>query len=372
VNGVILEYGEVIAMGDFYATAADMLAAPDTELKELSRLIKLEKEGKGVPIDKRDEQWGQVTGGRYAKLAVDNEKHFSPSNAAIAPVSGKSTGDNKSEWETNHKTAVQTSQSGDKDKALATNGFADHFLTDAFSAGHLINKRDVMEEFKGKLPKTPAGEFTTASKAFFDDLATKAFTGAVQTEFSKLKTVACFDPNPLGNHPEAPCSDTFSVHADIDSASRFSTLLQGIQKERPDLMSSAVAKNVHDTLNTLPGGLPVENNMGDKWQLSGDKTLNADTIKIGKKAVAQSQMNVLTNFKVAGALDFPALFKRVWDFVPRPQAGAAQKTVTDTATTGTDPTKPGISDSIVTLIRNNLAEIVKALTTAPINKLMPK
>jgi len=41
---------------------------------------------------------------------------------------------------------------------------------------------------------------------------------------------------------------------------------------------SAVAKGVHDKLNTHPGGVPVENSLGEKWPLSGDGTLNAQTV----------------------------------------------------------------------------------------------
>jgi hypothetical protein len=138
VNGAPLEYGEVIAMGDFYESITDLLAAPEAELRELSRLIKLEKEGQGLPEAQRDAQWNAVTHGRYAKLALKNVKHFAPPNPAFAAVSGKSTEDHKTEWEANHKVAVQTSQAGDRDKALATNAFADHFLTDAFAAGHIF------------------------------------------------------------------------------------------------------------------------------------------------------------------------------------------------------------------------------------------
>jgi hypothetical protein len=97
---------------------------------------------------------------------LKNVKHFAPPNPAFAAVSGKSTEDHKTEWEANHKVAVQTSQAGDRDKALATNAFADHFLTDAFAAGHIFNKPDVMEQFESNLPKTSKGEFTAPSKAF--------------------------------------------------------------------------------------------------------------------------------------------------------------------------------------------------------------
>jgi|GEM_PF-2602742 len=356
VNGVALDYGEGIAMGDFFETNEQMLSASPAELQKLSALIKQEKSGTPVTTD----QWQAATGGRYLKLAEKNEKHFAPSNAAFAPVSGKSTGNHKTEWENNHRTALEKSQGGDKDKALAINTFADHFLTDAFAAGHLFNKRDVMEKFQGNLPKTATGDkFTPASQGFFNEIAKRSFTGAVKTEFSKWETVACFSI--WGDNPEAPCSDATTVRATIDSESTFSKLVQGIHMKEPDLLESAVAKGAHDTLNTLPGGLPVENNKGDKWQLSGDNTLNDETLKVGRKAVAQSQMNVLDVFKLIGALDLVGLFKKVWDFVPRPQAGAAETTVKDTVSSGTDPKSPSLINAVVNLINANFKAIIKAL-----------
>ena len=121
--------------------------------------------------------------------ALHNESHFAPSNPALATVSGKSTADNKSSWEKYHALAISESQAGHKDKALAINAFADHFLTDAFASGHLFNKRDVMETFNRQLPVDAKGKFTPASVAFFDVVAARAFTGAVKTEFSNYETV---------------------------------------------------------------------------------------------------------------------------------------------------------------------------------------
>ena len=45
VSGVTLDYGEGIAMGDLFEAPEQMLAAPDTKLKELSRLIQKDKSG---------------------------------------------------------------------------------------------------------------------------------------------------------------------------------------------------------------------------------------------------------------------------------------------------------------------------------------
>ena len=228
-----------------------------------------------------------------------------------------------------------------------TNAFGDHFLTDAFSAGHLINKRDVMEQFKGHLTKDPKKptEFDAPSKKFFDDIASTAFTGAVAKEFSQYEPVEAY---------------AFGWHPNINSASRFSTLLQRIHMEEPDLLASAVAKGVHDKLNTLPGGLPVENERGDSWPLSGDNTLNAKTRDIARAAVAQSQLNVISVFKTAAAIAYNVLFKKVWDFTPKPSK-SGQPTVKDAVDKGTDTNNADLRSAIIGLINSNYLVIIDEL-----------
>jgi hypothetical protein len=303
-----------------------------------------QRQGKaGTPVS--DEQWQRATHERYLDLAAANESHFAPSNTALVASSGKSVTDNKAEWEKNHKSALEKSQTGDMDQALAVNSFADHFLTDAFSAGHLFNKRDVMEAFAGKLPKNAKGdEFTAGSKVFFDKVAHQAFTGAVKDEFSKFETVefkgVIFRPN-------------------IDSESRFSALLQGIQMEKPELLESAIAKAVHDTLNKE--GVPVENDKGESWPLlSGDGKLNEKTLAFGRKAVAQSQLNVLDVFKRVVTLDLPALFKKVWAYVPRPTK-EGQELIKKEVASGTDPRSASLIAAVVKLIKDNFKLIIDGL-----------
>lgn len=347
INGVVLEYGVGIAMGDLFESPEQMAKAPPEELKALAALIQREQSG-GKPVS--TEEWQKATGGRYLKLAEKNEAHFAPPNPSFvaASAAGAASANHKTEWEKHHEAALNASKSGDKDKALATNAFADHFLTDAFSAGHLINKRDVMEEFKSQLKLDAKGkEFIPASKAFFDDVAKSAFTGSVASEFSKYET---YDSYALGWHPN------------INSVSRFSTLLQGIHKQEPDLLANSVAKGVHDKLNTIPGGLPVQNAKGDKWMLSGDGTLNNDTRKVAHQAVAQSQLNVISAYNFAGNLNLPDLFKKVWDYTPQPTTSGTTQLV-DAVKKGTDIASPDLKAAVVKLITDNylliIAELVK-------------
>lgn len=83
--------------------------------------------------------------------------------------------------------------------------------------------------------------------------------------------------------------------------------------------------------------------------------------EIRRKAVAQSQFNVLEVFRLVGALDLRALFEKVWDFVPRPTIGAGEKQVKDAVESGTDPKSSGLIDAAVRLINANFKMIADEL-----------
>jgi LysM repeat protein len=350
VNGVKLEYGQGIAMGDLYESPDEMIKAPATELQALAALIKKEKGGTPVTTA----EWDAATGGRYHLLAEKNEAHFAPSNPKLVAVSAAAHGsDHKTEWEKHHKGGLDKSQAGLKDEALQINAFGDHFLTDAFAAGHLVNKRDVMERFKGGLMKNAKGEFIGDAKAFFDSVAKKSFVGGVKSEFSKYKTVASYNI-----HGQQDPTGWF--HPSIDNWDKFSSLLQAIQTKEPDALASTVAKAVHDSLNTEPKGIPVENVKGDKWELSGDGTLNPKSKEIGRKAVGQSQLNIFDVFKVTGTIDYTTKFKKVWDYVPFPTA-AGETEIKAKVASGTDPKEASLISAIVALVNTNYLVIISEL-----------
>jgi hypothetical protein len=347
INGVTMDYGVGIAMGDFFESPEQMAKASKKELTTLATLIKRERSGGSVSTD----EWEAATGGRYLKLAEKNEAHFAPTNTSLAPASGKGTGDHKTEWEKHHTSALGISQKGDKDAALRSNAFGDHFLTDAFAGGHLINKRDVMQLFQSNLINAK-GKFTADANTFFDEVAKSSFAGAVKKDFSEHETVefkgVVFRPN-------------------INSVSRFATLLKGIHEKEPDLLSNAIAKAGHDALNTFSGGIPVRNNYADTWKLSGDGTLNADSKKIARKAVAQSQLNVLQVFKAKVMSSITALLKKVWDYVPR-LTRLGTKIASAEVKASTDPTQVRLVSAVAALITGNHKKILDELVRRGILK----
>jgi hypothetical protein len=178
-NGLALRYGQMIALGgDFYGipeqpisegtTGADriqrftnafnslaVLPAANAEAKQILAVMQKEisavnqaiRDGKQAHEaydalgDTLSEEWNKITGGgsfvsalfpfgRYLKLAANNSDHFAE-GALAAYIAG-------------HTAALQQAllakNSGDElllELAYAMNAFADHYLTDLFSAGHL-------------------------------------------------------------------------------------------------------------------------------------------------------------------------------------------------------------------------------------------
>ena len=290
VNGVKFTYGEIIAMGDFYETYDQMARASATELGKLKTLIDRSKkyyEGKvmsGSPVgtDHTDDDWQKATSDRYLKLAEENFSHFAPSNSAYISFSS-SKPNHKKEWELYHAKAIDIMRKGSDssviEKALAVNAFGDHFLTDAFAAGHLFNKDDLSQYFKSLV--LTGGKVNANGKKMFENIANKTFHGKLKDAFSNHETVewkgVVFRPN-------------------IHTADRFKELLIAIMEKEPDVIGKTmVAKLAHDALNKYPGGLPVMNNAGDKWNLTGDDTLNKANLDIMKKAVRQSISNVISS-----------------------------------------------------------------------------
>jgi len=191
-NGLNLTYGQLLALGgDFYgipdkpisdgSTLADRqqrftnaynsLAqnpASKSEAMQILAVMQIEINAVNAAINKGEpassaykklgdtlsEQWNRITGGgsivspwipmgRYLKLAATNWDHFSQC-AVLAYTAGHSLA---------LQAAVAAGQMGDKQKqgialqrAYAMNAFADHFLTDLFSSGHMRSPRKQLND----------------------------------------------------------------------------------------------------------------------------------------------------------------------------------------------------------------------------------
>jgi hypothetical protein len=254
--GVLFSYGEIIAMADLYKSVGDMMGAEVSELTRIKSLIErstsyYETHKADRSLDVSDEEWDDATRGRYLDLAEENYEHFSPNrlfkNGRFAEAANKH-GNNKSAWENHHKQAIEAAQkmfvtqqnakvSLFLEWPLIINAFGDHFLTDAFSSGHMINKAATVENFKvnffdGKSLK-PEG------KAFFVELAKLAFKGEVAKKFSVLESYEPYDA----------WWNFFHWHPNIDSKDRFQEMLIQGAEQQPDNVANLAVKALHDWLN---------------------------------------------------------------------------------------------------------------------------
>lgn len=191
-NNLSLTYGQILALGgDFYGivgkpisdgateedrenrftNAYNSLATQPSSFKEVNEILgvmdeeinavnKAIKEGKPVSSvyeelgDSLSKKWNVITGGgdgklwffnpgRYLKLAAENWDHF-----GFFAVSAYQAGHMVAMKQA--KSAASISNSADQklalDQAYAMNAFADHFLTDLFSSGHIRTPRKALGE----------------------------------------------------------------------------------------------------------------------------------------------------------------------------------------------------------------------------------
>jgi uncharacterized protein DUF4157 len=132
-----LTYGEVVALaGDLYA-AVDSKGTTDiaqsverlnhASLREIWDLIPLIHSRSTTTAELEE-----ATGGRYMTLAKENISHFSNVPAGQRNIDV---------WRDGHAAAIRLARAGQTNEAWMTSAASDHFLTDAFSGGHLREAR---------------------------------------------------------------------------------------------------------------------------------------------------------------------------------------------------------------------------------------
>jgi hypothetical protein len=345
-----------------------MMGADVSELQELKRLIRQSTNhytGKGAE-DVKDDAWEQATKFRYLDLAEDNFHHFSPDYLFAGTPWGKAAvwkPNNKTTWEGYHRQAIEEAQKMFLDPAnanrsffpewpLIINAFGDHFLTDAFASGHLVNKEAVVEYYKYNF--NDGNSLKPEAKKFFERVADRAWYGEVKDKFSELET---YDGVFLG-----------IGHPNIDSADRFASVLKGIAEQRPDQIGNLAIKALHDDLNK--NGVEVVNDAGDgPWTLYGDGMLNDANLKIIQKAVQQSVDNVNDPGINVSNLNFDTYYYKVWRFVPK-MTEASKVRVKQLAKVYTSPDSEQLVQAAADLIYKKVDILIKKLRDA--KKLRPR
>lgn len=359
INGVTLDEGTLIALGDFFEKPEDVYSVPRANLQTLADLVQRDRmayTGQGPTTPVSNAEWEKATEflppeKRYLALASHNDPHFAP-RAGGKPSPG---GDYKSEWRKLHQQALETviastaaGKSGVPDEATVQNAFASHYLTDAFAAGHLLNKSDLIETAQAnwKLQHT---------------------TGVFLKETNFTKAVAHFvltDPGvaALMAHKELKLVGWGPV-----TEERFSELIWQMADSEPAFFNS-FARLVHDQLNQgidqAGKQVSVTNEKGDTWYLSGDETLSKSpkTLQVMQAAVAQSYRNLQAAAQLAQTpADFEPFFKAVWDYTPHPTA-KGQRVLDEVARKDTDPDNPETPGVFSWLVISQIDTLATMLT----------
>jgi hypothetical protein len=372
--GVEFSYGQLVAMGDLYQDVEQMMKASVAELTRLKTMIASDtsfysgkKVNKALGIANKD--WDDATSGRFLKLAEENYEHFSPAHVAMATTNGVSHGNNQSEWQKYHQHAIEAAQamwlasngrvSIFYEWPLTINAFGDHFLTDAFAAGHLINKDIMLNLFDSNFYGGKAS-LNSDGEDFFKRVAQAAWWGYVESKFSKLEM-----------------KDTKGVifHPTINSADRFGSLLITIanRSAQRTRVGNLMVKCLHDRLNA--DGVEVTNQAGDgTWFLPGDGSLmvgkgrltpqNLTTnFSIIRKAVQQS-INDVTDPPKTSITDFSPYFDGVWRYCPI-LTSAGQKEITALIKEYTDPHSKTLVNAAADIIHEQLETLLKLITDDP-------
>jgi hypothetical protein len=356
INGVELSAGEINALGDLYGDVDELRTASAAELTALRDLVRKQQVD---PSKVSEADWDKASGGRYNRLNLKNSPHFGPRNPAIiTPAAGTPAGpDNRSVWEANHRRALvkarQALNVSDPimrkvilDEAMTVNSFAEHFLMDAFSAGHLFSKQDLVSVSEANLAALKPAEL----KKLFHDVAAAAWPvgGKVISEFQGKKGWFWFQ---------------------LNDPDRFQAVLEEVFKDPDgkDALNSAIVKAAHDTLSTQKTaggdvGVEVENDF-DKWFLSGDKTLSASpkTQAWIEKAIDVGRRNVEVASATILAMPDDDLVKKVQPFLPRPTA--ASTTAIGTLVKSMSTPSGGMVKGVAEVIGREARSLMDAIAT---------
>jgi hypothetical protein len=365
--GVAFSYGQLIAMADLYECVDQMMATDVGELTAVKKLIERSTSYyQGGKVDQSlnvsNEDWNKATGGRYLKLAESNYEHFSPDlfQDPLARTANKH-GNNKSTWEAHHRRALEEAQrlanatesanrSVFPEWPLIINAFGDHFLTDAFASGHLINKEVMIAHFTANFYR--GSSLTSAAEGFFERVAKLAFVGNVRKKFSALETV---------DYPVCIFGWCLMWHPNIDTVNAFRKMLTKAAEQEPLKVGNVVVKALHDRLNR--DGVEVTNGAGDKpWPLTGDGFLNDQSLAVMRKAVQQSAANVNDPALAlrAGGLDVASRCAKVWQFVPQ-LTPAARNSLSTLMKEYTDPGSTVLATAAAKIISDQVDSLIQVL-----------
>ena len=366
--GVQLTSGEINALADLYGSPDQLFSASPAEIRAVVGLVRRQQ---ARPGSVQESEWDDATGGRYTRLNLRNAAHFGPSNSVLVPVApgpAGSSADNRDTFRRYYsETIVNASEAFHHlglpseehtrrflSRATISAGFAEHYLMDAFSAGHLFNKEDFIALADRNLHALPPAQVT--------GLLRRVGRGVLADPASKTL---------LGQYEAVDLTYGFLPRPNFDYEFAFNALLEHLYAD-PDgrqAVLSALVKVVHDRLNQNAAGggaigVPVENNIG-AWVLSGDRTLSSSpqTQQMIERAIAAFRARMQPFFAgptppgmgsgyAPGSDEVIAMF-------PRPTADSSRM-IAELVRSVTDPAG-GMVDALISIIKTELPSLLQGL-----------
>jgi hypothetical protein len=373
IGGVQLTSGEINALADLYGSPDELYRADPAEV---ARVVALVRRQQADPHSVSEAEWDQATGGRYNRLNLANRGHFGPHNPDLINPQGGSASldDNRQEFLRNYNLTIVDAQTAYMhiglldpahtqewlDRATIAAGFAEHYIMDAFSAGHLFNKDDFNAVAQGNLDQLTDGQRSRLFQTVASGVLSHSDARDLLGQYEPTTGIGLGDRFAWGIVQWRP---------NFNREFAFKALLEHLYADPlgRQAIYGALVKVVHDELNTRHAengqiGVPVENNHRSPWVLSGDRTLatSPDTQAEIEAAIVQFRQTIepYRHGLVPGQGATPGV-DLVTAYFPRPTADSARM-ISQTIRFVTDPAT-GMSQSLVDVMVRELPSILSAL-----------
>ena len=237
-----LTTGQLNELVDYVQSLDELAALSPDALERGLELIETMEEG-GLSASETSEF--DAIFPNYAAIALDNSDHFAPPSDGTAPAgSANFLGQLRQHFGDAHDLAA----AGDTNGALACAGWGGHYVADAFSAGHLVNKDEIMFNADVHLQAYGRGP---------------VFGGAASEIIAEGTAVSGWGIRTLtGGVRDLNASDLFNMLSAAD-------VFQHVA------ISGAIAKAIHDRLAGDGASRVIEvESSGRTWLLGGDGDLD--------------------------------------------------------------------------------------------------
>ncbi len=232
----------------------------------------------------------------YQELAKANDSHFAPPSG----LNPTGTADHVSQMKVHFGKAFDIAQgnstieeSARTEAARAEAAFGSHYIADAFSAGHLFNKAELM---------TRAADFL--DQGLNDHLT--FLMAAEATHKKAAATLSQWEVRTIGGQ-----TGWGPIHA-----THLFLLLQGMYLGgMEDMIYNAYVRVVHDRIGAL--GVEVQSPHGE-WVMGGDEHLDTTSTSAAKEAVAAAMDLIEAEAESPGTTSKSEMFEAILSHYPTP------------------------------------------------------